>query len=338
LRPRFALRRMRSVHVIIATTMLAVPASAFAFSGVTSSSTQSVQNPAQTPLNLQVNPRHVSFGRTVTVTGTAPAADAGKRVLVQTQARGQSSWRPLGAATVGRTGTFRSPVRPRRSGLLRAVEAAPAPVVPAVRAVAVTPDSAAAATPARGPAPSAQPMVTVGARFTPARHTSAAMSSAPVHVGGQLLPALPGRRVRLQGRAAHGWRTLSTGRTGARGGYRLNVAPDAADGQRLRVAFDGDSRNTPTTRPAGSVTVLHPALASWYDDGGNTACGFHAGLGVANRTLPCGTKVTFHYGGRTVNAVVDDRGPYAGGREWDLNQNTASALGFAGVGTVWSSQ
>ena len=59
-------------------------------------------------------------------------------------------------------------------------------------------------------------------------------------------------------------------------------------------------------------------------------------LGVANQTLPCGTKVTFRYGGRTVTAVVDDRGPFVGGREWDLNQNTAGALGFGGVGTVWS--
>ena len=33
-------------------------------------------------------------------------------------------------------------------------------------------------------------------------------------------------------------------------------------------------------------------------------------------------------GGRTVTAVVDDRGPYVAGREWDLNQNTAAALGF----------
>jgi rare lipoprotein A len=330
LRSRFALRRMRSVHVIIATTMLAVPASAFAFSGATSGSAQSVQNPVQTPLNLQVSPRHVNLGRAVTISGAAPAADAGKRVLVQTQARGQSSWRPLGAATVGPTGTFRSQVRPRRSGLLRAVQPAPAPAVPAVRAVAVTP--------AQGPAPSSQPMVTVGARFTPARHTSAALSSRPIHVGGHLLPARSGRRVRLQGRGPHGWHDLSTGRTGARGGYRLSVVPAAADGQRLRVVFAGDSRNARATRPAGSLTVLHPALASWYDDAGNTACGFHAGLGVANRTLPCGMKVTLHYAGRTVNAVVDDRGPYAGGRDWDLNQSTASALGFAGVGTVWSSQ
>jgi hypothetical protein len=321
---------MRSVHVIIATTMLAVPASALAFSGVTSQSAQSLQNPVQTPLNLQVSPRRVKFGDAVTVSGTAPATDAGKRVLVQTAAPSQSSWRSLGAATVGPAGTFRARVIPRRSGPMRAVEQTPP--APA------TDDRTASTSPARGTTPSPQPTVTVAARFTPARHESAVLSSRPVHVGGKLLPTVPGRRVRLQGHGAHGWHTLSTGRTGARGGYRLSFTPDDADGQRLRMAFGGDRHNGQAVRPAGSVTVLHPALASWYEDAGNTACGFPAGLGVANRTLPCGTKVMLRYGSRTVTAVVDDRGPYAGGRDWDLNQSTASALGFGGVGTVWSSR
>ena len=44
--------------------------------------------------------------------------------------------------------------------------------------------------------------------------------------------------------------------------------------------------------------------------------------------------LTKQLGGRTVVATVDDRGPYVGGRTFDLNQNTAAALGFAGVGTV----
>ena len=144
--------------------------------------------------------------------------------------------------------------------------------------------------------------------------------------------------MRLEAGSGRGWRTVGSARTGARGGYRLSVSPSAATGRRLRVVFGGDGGNARAVRPAGNVNVLHAALASWYEDAGNTACGFHAGLGVANRTLPCGTKVAFQYGGRTVTAVVDDRGPYAGGREWDLNQTTASALGFAGVGTVWSSR
>lgn len=327
MRPSFT-RRMRAVHMIIATTMLAVPASALAFSGGATDAAQSLQNPVQTPLNLQVSSHRVRFGDALTIRGTAPATDAGKRVLVQSAAPGQSTWRSLGAATVSPAGTFRTRVTPRRSGVLRAVEQTPAATAPA--------DQTAAARRGASGTPSARPTIIVAARFTPAHHASAVMSTRPVHVTGRLVPALAGRRVRLQGHGAHGWRTLSTARTGARGAYRLTVAPGAADGQRLRVVFSGDRRNGATIRPAGRLTVLHPALASWYQDGGNTACGFHAGLGVANRTLPCGTKVMLRYGSRIVTAVVDDRGPYAGGREWDLNQNTASALGFAGVGTVWS--
>jgi rare lipoprotein A (peptidoglycan hydrolase) len=79
---------------------------------------------------------------------------------------------------------------------------------------------------------------------------------------------------------------------------------------------------------------LSYATASWYYDGGNTASGFHATYGVANRYLAFGTRVLFVYGGRRVTAVVDDRGPYIYGRTWDLNQNTAGALGFSGVATV----
>ena len=112
----------------------------------------------------------------------------------------------------------------------------------------------------------------------------------------------------------------------------------AAPGQRwLRVRFRGDRLNAGSLAHAGQLTAFRESVASWYTDGGATACGFHAYYGVANRTLPCGTNVIFHSGGRSVTAVVDDRGPFVGGREWDLNQNVAGALGFGGVGTVWSS-
>lgn len=328
MRSRFTLRRMRSVHVSIAAITLAVPASALAFSGATTNSGQSAQNSIQTPLALHVSPRRVRYGKAITVRGIAPAGDAGTRVVVQTATASEAPWRSLGTATVTPSGTFRTRLVPRHSGLLRAVARDASSGAPVAVAAAATGASA----------PSPQPAVTVGARFTPARHASAVLSTEPVRVHGKLLPGLPGRRVRLEAHTAHGWHTLTSAHTGARGGYRLTLSPNAADGRRLRMVFGGDRRNSRAMRAAGSITMLHPALASWYDDGGTTACGFHAGLGVANRTLPCGTKVTFRYGGRSVTAVVDDRGPYAGGREWDLNQNTASALGFGGVGTVWSSE
>jgi rare lipoprotein A len=320
------MRRTRAVHVIIATTMLAVPASAFALTGAT---TTAFGQPETNPLNLRVSPGRVMFGDAVTVTGTAPVADAGKRVLLETAARSAPTWQQAAATTIGATGRFRLRFLPRRSSLLRALVQAPPSAVPVATAATVANASGAPSSPPR--------VVTVTARFALGARQHTVLGGGPIHVMGRLLPELPGRVVRLQGHTPAGWRTLSTGRTGSRGGFRLGFSPGAVTGQRLRMLFAGDGRNGRSVEPAGSVTVFDQTVASWYDDGGNTACGFHAGLGVANRTLPCGTKVAFHYGNRTVTAVVDDRGPYVGDREWDLNQNTAAALGFAGVGTVWSS-
>ncbi len=107
--------------------------------------------------------------------------------------------------------------------------------------------------------------------------------------------------------------------------------------QQLRVRTAGGGYAASATAPAGRLTVYRQAIASWYDDGGETACGFHAARGVASPTLPCGTQVAFLSGGHRVTATVDDRGPFVPGRDWDLDQATAGALGFGGVGPVWSS-
>jgi rare lipoprotein A len=45
--------------------------------------------------------------------------------------------------------------------------------------------------------------------------------------------------------------------------------------------------------------------------------------------------VRIRYRGRTVLATVRDRGPYVGGREYDLAGAVARRLGFHGVGRVW---
>lgn len=76
----------------------------------------------------------------------------------------------------------------------------------------------------------------------------------------------------------------------------------------------------PQARVAGVEGV-----ASWYEDGGSTACGTHATLGVANKTLPCGTRVRICHEGCEV-ATVDDRGPFVAGREWDLNAAAKAAI------------
>jgi rare lipoprotein A (peptidoglycan hydrolase) len=57
-------------------------------------------------------------------------------------------------------------------------------------------------------------------------------------------------------------------------------------------------------------------------------------VGVAHRTLPCGTKVTLFYHGHTLRAPVVDRGPYANGASWDLTAATAQQLGFTATDRV----
>jgi len=77
--------------------------------------------------------------------------------------------------------------------------------------------------------------------------------------------------------------------------------------------------------------------ASWYNDrSGRTASGMRATYGVAHRTLPFGTRVliTNPSNGRSVTAVVTDRGPFVRGRTLDVNQNVAHALGFKSHGTA----
>jgi rare lipoprotein A (peptidoglycan hydrolase) len=83
------------------------------------------------------------------------------------------------------------------------------------------------------------------------------------------------------------------------------------------------------------------SVASVFTDYGlGLACGGLLGrsqLGVAHKTAPCGTLITFTYGGRSITVPVIDRGPYIAGREWDLTGATAEALGFPGLGRIeWS--
>jgi hypothetical protein len=79
------------------------------------------------------------------------------------------------------------------------------------------------------------------------------------------------------------------------------------------------------------------ALCSWYWQPQGLAGGGYLtpnAMIVAHKRLPFGTRIQFSYRGRTCVAVVMDRGPYVGRREFDLGPGTARALGFDGVDTV----
>ncbi len=318
------LRRTRAVQLTIALTMLAVPASAFALTTATSAQSP---DPQSRPLTLRSVPRQVRFGDVVDVAGTAPATAAGSGVVLDTALSRAGAWHRLAETRVGPRGGFRFRVALRHTGLLR--------VLPAGGEQSLARSGSAPAAGALALTTSELRPVTVAARLSLPAVGRAVLGGQSVSVTGRLLPAAGGRRVALEGHTARGWQTLARTRTGRRGGFRFRWAPGSAVDRRLRVEFSGDAANGRISGSAGTVTVYAPSVASWYEDAGSTACGYHAGLGVANRTLPCGTKVQIRYGGRTVTAVVDDRGPYVAGRDWDLNQNTAAALGFSGVGTVW---
>jgi rare lipoprotein A len=90
-----------------------------------------------------------------------------------------------------------------------------------------------------------------------------------------------------------------------------------------------------SAQPQQARTADYRAVtATWYGPGlyGNhLACGgrlAHSTLGVAHKSLPCGTKVALRYHGRTLVVPVIDRGPYARGVSYDLTEATAKKLGM----------
>jgi rare lipoprotein A (peptidoglycan hydrolase) len=96
------------------------------------------------------------------------------------------------------------------------------------------------------------------------------------------------------------------------------------------------SSSTPATSSTPAQASVHTTgIATWFGPGfygQKTACGqtlTPGVVGVANRTLPCGTLVQVSYKGRALTVPVVDRGPYSNiGADWDLTAGAAEALGI----------
>jgi rare lipoprotein A len=120
------------------------------------------------------------------------------------------------------------------------------------------------------------------------------------------------------------------------GSYKVRWSAPRAGVYTARARVDGTAVRSKRIR----VNAYRSAEASYYGPGlygGGLACGgtlTPSKLGVANNTLPCGSKVTLRYHGHTVTVPVIDRGPYAGNREYDLTAATKAKLGFPSTGTV----
>ena len=328
MRRRLILRRSRVPRMAFVVPALLAPALGAGLAEAATSANSAAGT--HQPIQIKVTQRRVGYRQQLTVTGHTPAGTAGKRVRLDFAPSGTNSWRPVGAATVGRSDKFQLEARLRRSGRVKVKGLWPGSNPSG--GTSQSPDPGSANEPTSG-----SREVQVAASLHLAEHATDDMGGHPITVQGTLMPAGRNRRVHLQVLSGHHWQNVAHTATGASGRFQFHYRPSSGK-KYLRVSFGGDRSNAPQTTRSGSVTVFHQSTASWYSDGGATACGFHATYGVANLSLPCGTKVTFIYHGHKVTATVDDRGPYVSGRTWDLNQNTAGALGFGGVAPVWASR
>ena len=192
-----------------------------------------------------------TLGRPLTISGAAPASDAGALIEIESAKAGHSNWKQVADTTIASDGDFSAQWTPSANGRV------------ALRAVL-------------GPA-----------------GTSAGTTSA----------------------------TGSAGLSGSGGGSAAAAA--------------GQLSTSPLTIPIfrnATATIYGPGL--W---GHHTACGQrlrHTTLGVASRTLRCGTEVAVLYQGREITVPVIDRGPFTKGVSWDLTLATARALGISETATI----
>ena len=155
-----------------------------------------------------------------------------------------------------------------------------------------------------------------------------------------------------------GGATATVERLDAKTGTWLPIAsaPIAADGS-YRATWTADVAGRITTRvtagrggdpdaalagapPEAGVTIYRRTLTTWFGPGffgKRTYCGQRMSrklLGVAHRSLPCGTPVAFFYKGRSITVPVVDTGPFNGKMRFDLTFGAAKALGLRHTDTV----
>jgi rare lipoprotein A len=292
----------------------------------------------QRPLPARLGNDHpLGYGKRLTVAGDLGGAYAGVPVLLEyrpgavTAGRRptQQHWAVLAHGAASHSGAYRVSTRLWHSGAVRVAVAGFGGLSPFASTAMAAPLSTASA---------AMPVL-VRARIHLRHARLAVLGAGRAAVVGSLVPARAGLVIDMQLRTPKGWRTVARAATGAQGRYRLSYAPGAAFSEDARLRFNGDRANAPAQRMLGRLNSYELAESSWYGGDGTTACGEHLTdqtLGVANKTLPCGTIVTLRYAGHTVRVPVIDRGPYVAGRSFDLTYATKQALGFGDTGAVWS--
>jgi len=186
----------------------------------------------------------------------------------------------------------------------------------------------------------------------------------PLTLTGSAPSSDAGGTVEIEARPKHAkWTRVATGVIGSGGAFSAAWAPAASAQVAIRAVLApglGDPlvrsqtasgsglpggaspATTPTvfTTSAVMIPIFRSAIATIYGPGlwgHRTACGQRlqkTTLGVASRTLKCGTKVAVDFRGRELTVPVIDRGPFGGRASWDLTLATADALGVKETSTV----
>ncbi len=150
---------------------------------------------------------------------------------------------------------------------------------------------------------------------------------------------LAGRTVAIERRRSRRseWVSVASVRVGDDGRFGTRWTPRSIGRHQLRAlpgtASSAGSGDDGTASRVERLIVYESVTSTWYGPGfyGNkTACGQRLTrdtLGVAHKSLPCGTKVALRANGRSIVVPVIDRGPYANGATYDLTRATAERLG-----------
>ena len=274
----------------------------------------------------------VAFGKPVTLRGRFPDAP---NATVQIRHRRATSERfvRVASTTTDSAGRFAVRVRPRGTGVWRAQLNQPQRYAPSSEDSLMGTGTASRVDTRTGSDRIRVRSVT-NARLDD-RHVLAGRA---VEVKGRVLPG--GRRKVV---VSGGGREVTT-RANRRGRFSVNWKAPSPGIYKVRVHARGNTLAASSGDRAGRVIAYRKAFASYYGPGfyGNrTACGqtlTPSTLGVAHKTMPCGTKLHLRHGDNHVAVRVIDRGPYAAGREFDLTEATKNRLGFGSTGYVLSSR
>ena len=160
-------------------------------------------------------------------------------------------------------------------------------------------------------------------------------------VTGSLGTSAGGRSVKIAAQATSGaaWTTIATTRAAGDGSFSAAWRAASTGRWTVRAELAGDAGAAQASvTPSATATVYRRATATWYSQPGNrTACGTRlrrSTIGVAHRTLPCGTLVDVTWRGRSLSVPVIDRGPFVAGVHYDLTLAAAKTLGFVAAGRV----